>query len=120
MPGNVYVFNSTSEAVGTLTGNGASMGGIAAWQPAGGGQPYAPEGIVVPRVISSDEGAGFTGADNAVQVGWAMANASFNINIPMPPEGPSLQNDLVLYLTFSLAILEDSIGNVLGVFQMQQ
>jgi hypothetical protein len=114
---SVYVFNSYNEAVSSLGVAGGVVGDIAGWSR-GSGQvtQYTPSARPVPRVRNATPG-GFAVGDNAVRIPWDSYTGRATVTIPSPGSSPvSLDDDLILLLTLTQAILESTRGFVLSTF----
>lgn len=126
---NVYVFNLSENPIIMLNINNkpattmvsgaatpiSASNPIAGW---GGGEPYQPVGISVPRSplpSNLNPSAAFSQAgppnpSNQVSVIWGNSGQNFQFNIQMKGQNDPLNEDFLLYIATSQAILFDQFG----------
>jgi hypothetical protein len=126
---NVYVFNLSENPIIMLNINNkpattvvsGTATPISATNPIGGwgaGEPYQPVGISVPRSpypSNLNPNAAFSQAGppnpaNEVSVIWGNSAQSFQFNIQMKGQNDPLNEDYLLYIATSQAILFDEFG----------
>jgi hypothetical protein len=116
--GSVYVFNLFNEPVGSLSINGFNAGTISGLSTEASSL-YTPAQLVVPRVKHHDEltGAGFVDGENSVIIEWVSDRATLTLIIPGESH-VSLLDDLILYLAKTKAILLNTRGYILKIFDI--
>ena len=112
MAGKVYVFNCYNEPV-QLVVNGFAAGAIPSWGSTGA-SIYQPQSIALGRVKASASGPQFASGNNACRAQWD--SFAVTVNVGIPSQGVSLDDDLLLYLFVNQSLLASTRGLVLQAF----
>lgn len=118
--GKVYVFNCYNESINILNVNERPADSITGWSTSVETK-YTPNRIFVQRCNSIDQSGGkaaFLWDGNPVHIEWD-TYPNKRADVVIAKDRVSIDDDLILYLTVNKAILMDTRGFVLGVFEIQ-
>jgi hypothetical protein len=97
MPGNVYLFNATSQDLAlSLNGMPTAGGMIAGWSQSGAGK-YQPNVQAVPRTLNASDGPGkFFNGNNSLSLQWA--DGVFMAQVRIDGSELPLNQDVLLFV----------------------